>query len=891
MPTEDVIARLGTSHEGLSPQEASSRLERFGPNELESGERALPIVILLHQVRSPLIYILLVAAVVAFLLGKYIDVAFILVVVVLNSIVGFVQEYKAEQSLRALAQMTAPRARVLRDGREREIDAREVVPGDVVLLESGVKVPADLRLFRALELQVDESTLTGESLPVTKQTREIEYPNVPLGDRTNLAFLGTNVARGRGAGIVVGTGMATAFGNISARMREVGEVESPLQQRLGRFATLIALVVLGVTAVVFALGLLTGESLADILLTAVATAVAAVPEGLPVTITVALAVGVNRMARRQAIIRKLPSVETLGSCTTICSDKTGTLTKNEMTVRKVHTAGRVYEVAGSGYAPEGEISLDGRRAGLTDDRALALTLRIGLLCNESSVYMEDERYRAEGDPTEAALVVVALKGGLDKEMEEEAYRLIDEIPFESDRQYMATLHEHDGRRLVFVKGAPERVLGMCESAYVESTAILDRNAVVEQNQRLAAEGLRVLAMAYQDVGLDVEQIDHHDVEHGLVFAGLQGLLDPPREEAVEAVTKCKRAGMRVVMITGDHKLTAKAVADRMGISVDGGAEAIDGTTLEHMSDEDLFERVEEVSVYARAAPDHKLRVVRQLRRRGEVVAVTGDGVNDAPALKQADIGVAMGITGTDVAKEASDMVLADDNFATIYAAVEEGRIVFDNIRKVIMFLIPTGLGLVLTIIVSIAIRLPLPFLPAQVLWINLVTNGLQDVAMAFEPGEKDIGLRPPRDPREGMLTRLMIERTVLVGIVLLLGTLFTFTWQLTSGADLGYARTVAVTTMVLFQNFHIFNSRSFTRPFYTMNPFSNRFLLASIVAALGLQITALYWGPLQFILSIHPLALGEWLVIVPVAATVLLAVEVDKAVRRWLRRRQERLRS
>ena len=880
LTVEDAMARLGTSMEGLSTQEASRRLERFGPNELEAGERALPIVILLRQVRSPLIYILLVAAVATFFLEKYVDTAFILVVVALNSVVGFVQEYKAEQSLRALAEMAAPRARVLRDGREREIAAREVVPGDVVLLESGVKVAADLRLFRALDLQADESILTGESLPVVKQTKAIQDPNAPLGDRTNLAFMGTSIVRGRGAGVVVATGMETVFGHISARVREVGEVASPLQRRLERFARFIALAVLGVTAVVLALGLLTGEGLAEVFLTAVATAVATVPEGLPVTITVALAVGVSRMAARRAIIRKLPSVETLGSCTTICSDKTGTLTRNEMTVRKIYAAGRVYEVSGAGYAPQGEIWLNGRRADLAEDRALALTLRVGLLCNESSVYVEDGRYRADGDPTEAALIVAAMKGGLDKEMEEEAFRLVDEVPFESDRQYMATLHDHAGQRIIFVKGAPERVLRMCESAYGENGKPLDSEAIMEQSQRFAAEGLRVLAMAYRSVGPDVEQIDYHDIEHRLAFVGLQGLLDPPREEAIEAVEKCKLAGIRVVMITGDHRITAKAIAERMGITSGREADVVDGTALEAMDDEELFARVKQASVYARAAPEHKLRIVRQLRRWGEVVAVTGDGVNDAPALKQADIGVAMGIVGTDVAKEAADMVLADDNFATIYAAVEEGRIVFDNIRKVIIFLIPTGLGLVLTIIASIALGLPLPFLPAQVLWINLVTNGLQDVAMAFEPGEKDVGRRKPRDPREGVLTRVMIERTVLVGIVLLVGTLLTFVWQLRTGAGVDYARTVAMTTMVLFQNFHIFNSRSFTRPFYTLNPLSNRFLLLSIAAALGLHVLALYWQPLQFVLATHPLAVDDWLGLLPVAASVLLAVEVEKAVRR-----------
>ena len=874
------MSALGTGREGLSQDEATARLKRFGPNELVAGERALPLLILLRQVRSPLIYILLGAALVTILLGDYIDTAVILAVVVLNSVVGFTQEYKAEQSLRALAKVAAPKARVLRGDEEREIAAREVVPGDIVLLESGVRVPADLRLFRVIELTADESILTGESLPVTKRIDPIPDPNAPLGDQANMAFMGTDVVRGRGAGVVVATGMRTVLGSISAQVRRVGETRSPLLDRLNRFAWLIVYLVLAVTALVFALGLLTGESLGMVFLTAVATAVATVPEGLPVTITVALAVGVWRMAQRRAIIRKLPAVETLGSCTTICSDKTGTLTTNEMTVSRILSGGRVYDVTGVGYEPVGSILLDGRPASLAKHPPLELALRIGLLCNESSVYRENGRYRPDGDPTEVALVVAAMKAGMLEERERQAYPLLDEIPFESERQYMATLHAHNAEKLIFVKGAPERVLDMCDRVHVGSTAVLARQALLEESYRLAAEGLRVLAMAYKPVSPEASEVDHHDLESGLVFVGMQGMLDPPRAEAIAAVEACKRAFIRVVMITGDHRVTARAIASQMGIGANADSEVIDGRQLEAMSDAELSEKVRYVSVYARASPEHKLRIVREIRRQGEVVAVTGDGVNDAPALKQADIGVAMGIVGTDVAKEAADMVLADDNFATIYAAVEEGRVVFDNIRKVILFLIPTGLGLVLTVIASILLGLPLPFLPAQAIWINLATNGLQDVAMAFEPAEEDVGRRRPRDPREGIFTRLMAERTVLVGLVLAAGTLATFTWQLSAHGNLQEARTVAMTTMVLFQNFHIFNSRSFTRSFFRISPLSNRFLFLTIVGALCLHVLALHWGPLQFVLRTEPVSLETWLVMIPVAATVLVVVELDKAIRR-----------
>ncbi|MDI7275033.1 MAG: HAD-IC family P-type ATPase [Anaerolineae bacterium] len=895
---EDVYIRLQTGDEGLSAEEAERRLQTFGPNRLAAERGIRPLQILLEQLQSPLIYILIAASAVTVFLGDLVDTAVILAVVVLNTVLGFIQEYKAEQALQALTRLAAPQARVVREGREQEIAAAELVPGDLVLLEAGARVPADLRLIRAFELQVDESALTGESVPVPKDGRPIPEADVPLADRRNMAYLGTVVVRGRGAALAVATGMQTAFGRISAQVRGVERVRTPLQARLDQFARMVAIGVLGVTALVFVLGLTTSEALVDILLTAVATAVATVPEGLPVTITVALAVGVSRMARRMAIIRKLAAVETLGSCTVVCSDKTGTLTRNEMTVTRIDAGGQEYQVTGAGYAPAGEVTFEGRPVSVDEAPALELTLRTGLLANESSVIEEEGEYRVRGDPTEAALIVAARKAGLLPEHEREAYPLLDEIPFESERRYMATLHEHEGRRLVFVKGAPERIVAMSETAVMAAapqlepagrrpaaagaaTAPLDRQAIVERSSAFAAEGLRVLAMAWKEVPPGTAELDHREVESGLTLAGLQAMIDPPRPEAIEAVASAQAAGIRAVMITGDHRVTGEAIARQMGIVREPGDQVVEGSELEAMDDAALYARVRQIAVFARAAPEHKLRVVQQLRAHGEVVAVTGDGVNDAPALKQADIGVAMGVTGTDVAKEAADMVLADDNFATIYAAVEEGRVVFDNIRKVIIFLIPTGVGLVLTILASIALRLPLPFLPAQVIWINLVTNGLQDVAMAFEPPEEDVGRRPPRDPEEGVLTPLMVWRTVLVGLILLVGTLGVFTWQLRGDPDLTRARTMALTTMVLFQNFHVFNSRSFTRSALRMDPFSNRVLFASIVGALGLQVLAIYWGPLQFVLRTEPLTLQEWLTVIPVAASALVAVEIEKAIRRW----------
>jgi Ca2+-transporting ATPase len=884
----EAFSQLNTSAEGLSQVQVVEKRREFGPNELVAKEQAVPLVILLHQLQSPLIYLLIAAAILTLVLGKYIDTAVILAVVVLNSVLGFFQEYKAEQSLRALAQFTTPLARVVREGIEMEIPARELVPGDIVLLTSGFRVPADLRLVRTIELKVDEAILTGESLPVTKNTEVVCDLEAPVGDRLCMAFMGSMVVSGRGAGVVVSTGISTEFGQIFDQVRQVGETKSPLQTRMEGFSLQIAYLALAVTALMLVLGIIVGEPLVNLLVTAVATVVAAIPEGLPVTITIALAVGVQRMARRQAIIRKLPVVETLGSCTVICSDKTGTLTRNEMTVTRLAVGGAIFEVSGAGYSPRGEISLGGVPVRLPDHPALELGLRIGLLCNESNVYAQDGKYQVDGDPTEAALIVAAQKGGLREELERETYVQTAEIPFESERQYMATLHRTDsGKQLIFAKGAPEKILGMSQDRLNQdgSTGPLDNEALLAQARDLASSGLRVLALGFASAPASMKELDHHDLEGKLTLVGFQAMIDPPRPEAIEAIANCQRAGIRVAMVTGDHRITAEAISKQMGILSPDRTGSLEGRDVEGMSDEELAKKVGGVSVFARAAPEHKLRVVQQLRRQGEVVAVTGDGVNDAPALKQADIGIAMGITGTDVAKESADMVLVDDNFASIFAAVEEGRVVFANIRKVVIFLLPTGLGMVLTMIAAIVLRLPLPYLPAQAIWINLVTNGLQDVSMAFEPAEGDVTRQKPRSPREGILTRLMIERTAIVGLVLLAGTLGLFWWHLNAGFTLEYARTVAMTTMVLFQNFHVFNSRSLHKSAFSMSPFSNRLLFVSIIAALSIHVVSLYWGPLQFVLRGEPLSLETWGQMIPVAMSVVVVVEVEKALRRWLSER------
>ncbi len=884
LSVREVLQKLGTSESGLTAEEAKKRLDRYGPNKLAEEEKISRFKILLHQFTSPLIYILLIAGVVTILLKEYIDSGVIFAVVILNAIIGYIQEYKAEESVRALKKMVVPKARVIRDGKEREINSEELVPGDIVLLASGTKVPADLRLLHAIELKIEEAMLTGESLPSEKSTHAIKEENLTPGDQKNIAFMGTVVVSGRAKAVVVATAEDTILGRIAKDVREVGIVKAPLQEKIHNFAKAIGLIVLGASTMLFFIGLLTGESAKDMFMTAVAASVATIPEGLPIVVTIAMAVGVARMARQNAIIRKLPAVETLGSTTVIGTDKTGTLTKNEMTVKTIYDGLHLYEVEGSGYEPKGNILFEGLPVESKEKRHLIDLLRIGLLCNESDIYEEEGQYKIDGDPTEGALIVSAMKGGLNPEEERERYPQIAIIPFESERGYMATLHRHRGKKLVFVKGAPERVIEMCRiDAHGNE---VNKKEILHTASLLAKQGMRVLAFAYKEVHEDIEELTCKDVERcdamsGLIFTGLQGMIDPPRPEAIEAIDGCKKAGIRVVMITGDHPQTAVAIAKKLKIAGDD-SDVITGKEIEGMTDEELFEAVKRVNVFSRVSPQHKLRITEQLKRHGHIVAVTGDGVNDAPALKSAHIGVAMGRTGTDVAKEASDMVLTDDNFASIFNAVKEGRIVFDNIRKVTFFLIPTGVAAILSILGTIILGVPIPYVPAQLLWINLVTNGLQDVALAFEPGEKGIINRPPRDPKEGIMSRLLIERTVIVGLLISAGVVFNFITSLEAGDSIQKARTVAVTTMVFFQFFQAWNSRSEYESVFHISPMSNPFLFFSMIAAFLAQLSVIYVPALQWVFRTEPISMNEWLQILIVSATVILVVEIDK----WMRRKK-----
>jgi magnesium-transporting ATPase (P-type) len=878
----DEAARLleASLDTGLTEAEAAARLERYGPNVIEAERERPWLALLLHQFRDPLIYILVTAAVVTLVLREFIDAGVIIAVILLNATIGFLQELRAQKAVRALASMTAPKALALREGTVVELESRVLVPGDIVVLASGAAVPADVRLTVSRGLEVDESALTGESLPVRKHVRALDGEDLVAGDQLNMAFAGTIVRSGRGRGLVVCTGAATELGRIATAVREVTETATPLQHKIERLGRAVGVIVAGLAGVVVLIGLFHGRDALDIFMTAVATAVATVPEGLPIVITVTLAVGVRRMAARNAIVRSLPAVETLGSTTVIGSDKTGTLTQNEMTVRAIVAGGRSYELSGVGYTAHGEILRAGRPVAVATEPALAATLVSGVLANEAGSLERS----AQSDPTELALLAAAAKGGIEAETERARHAELDILPFEPEYRFMATLNaEPDGGSLVHVKGAPEVVVARCtrELADDGTERPFARGAAEDAAAVLAARGLRVLAVARgpsPPAGLSVDSIGD------LVFLGLQGMEDPVRPDAPAAVGAARAAGVRVLMLTGDHARTAGAIGRQLGLA-DEATAVIEGRELEGMSDADLDAALAAgSSVFARVAPEHKLRIVMRLRRHGEIVAVTGDGVNDAPALRAAHLGVAMGASGTDVAREASDLVLADDNFATITAAIEEGRIVFANIRKVTFFLLSTGVGMVLTILAALVLDWPLPALAAQILWINLVTNGLQDVALAFEPGEPGLLRRPPRHPREGILSAMLLRRLGLVGALLAAGTLFTFHRVLESTGDLDLARTAAVTQMVIYQFFHVFNCRSLDRSIARVPLFSNRFLFVSLVAALLAHLAALYWAPLQTVFRTVPLGGDDWLWIIAIAAPVILGGELDK----WWNRRRGR---
>ncbi|HEY41249.1 MAG TPA: HAD-IC family P-type ATPase, partial [Dehalococcoidia bacterium] len=820
---DEVLQTLDSRPAGLSSAEATTRLRQYGPNQLEGRKKVPAVVVFLRQFLSPLIYVLLAATVISFVMDSFIDAIVILVVLLLNAVIGYVQETRAERAMEALIQMAAPRANVQRDGKVEVLPARQIVPGDILLLETGEKVPADARLLEVSNLKVNEATLTGESMPVEKSTEPVGE-NVPVAERKNLVYMGTIITYGRARAVVVSTGMSTEIGRIASAIQEVRPEKTPLQKSIGKLSQYLVVLFLGICVLLVVVGLAKGLEWLEVFLLAVAAAVSAIPEGLPAVVTIVLAIGMRVMARRNAIIRKLVAVETLGSATVICSDKTGTLTVNEMTVNRIYADGQWIEVSGEGYHPQGEFRRGGQVLDPKGETPLTLLLWIGALCNDSLLVEEEEDWNIFGDPTEGALVVAAAKAGLDKEKMEKSFPRLDEIPFQSEKQYMVTLHPQGGGRVAYVKGAVEKLLPMSNRLLKGDGPVPlieeDTRAITEANEAMAGEAMRVMAFAYADLPAGIDDVQDEHVRHDMVFVGLAGMSDPPRDEAKEAVKLCQQAGVRVVMITGDNRTTAESVARQLELP---SGEVVTGVELQEMSDDELLRRVEQISVFARIEPLHKLRIVNALKERGHIVAMTGDGVNDAPALKTADIGVAMGITGTDVAKEASDMILADDNFASVVSAVEEGRAIFNRLRNVLFFFLATNLGELFALILSVLFIGQAPLIAVQILWVNLVTDTAGGIPLGFEPTFGDELKQPPRNPKVGLVFPGMLLRVVLASLFIGVGTYLVFDWAYTR-TTLEEARTIAFCTMVTFQWFQAFNARSDEYTSFRLGFFRNRWL-------------------------------------------------------------------
>ncbi len=882
---EEVFHTLQTGHDGLSAEEARRRLGELGPNELRREAAVSPVVLFLHQFKEFLIVILLIAVAVSALLGEVLDATVIFAIVVLSALLGFVQEYRASRALEALERMAAPTADVVRDGQEQKIPARDIVPGDIILLAVGDRVPADGRIVEAYNFKVDESAFTGESEPVEKQANSLPY-ELPLAERTNAVYAGTVIIHGRGVAAVVATGMQTEFGKIAHLVQAEDGRHTPLEQRMEEIGQRLGAGALAVVAVVVGAGLWRGEPLFAMFLWGVSLAVAAVPEALPAVVTGALTIGVQRMVRRNAIVRRLPAVETLGSVTAICSDKTGTLTKNQMTVRHLWLGEQEIEVTGIGYTLEGKLLSEDRPT----DRSLdvALLARVAVLCNDAHL-LRDEKgsHYILGDPTEGALIVLAAKTGFEPEPLRIDFPRVEEIPFSSVRKCMTTIHQTpEGMGLVCTKGAPEVILHRCARYLAQGKAVSltpdVRQRIIAANEAMAGQALRVLGLAYRELPTPWVEATEEVVERDLIFLGLAGMVDPPREEVKTAIAVAGQAGVRTVMITGDHKLTAVAVARELGLLEDGNL-ALSGADLDRLDDSELSSVAERITVYARTSPEHKLRLVSALQRKGQVVAMTGDGINDAAALRRADIGVAMGIAGTDVTKEAADMVLADDNYATIVAAIEEGRVIYDNIRKFIRYLLSTNSGEILTMFVAVLAGLPVPLLAIQILWINLVTDGLPALTLGVEPAEPGLMRRPPRHPRESVFARGLWQHIIWVGVFMAAGTLGVMVWGL-ANYPLDTTRTMVFLVLASFQMFHVMAIRAEQESVFTIGLLSNAYLVGAVALTFALQLAVTYLPPLQASFYTKPLDALQLGVCLGVASLLFWAVEAEK----WLLRRSAR---
>ena len=874
---DEVTLKLETDPgEGLSREEAQRRLEAYGPNELSAAGSVSPWSVLLTQFKNVLIIILLIATAISASLGHETEAIVITVIVLFAVILGFVQEYRAERSMEALREMAAPEAHVIRDGREGRIPAREVVPGDLVLLNAGNRVPADIRLVEAVNLRMEESVLTGESVPTAKETEPSDAPDLEPAERRNMVYAGTTVAYGRGRGIVTATAMETEFGRIARMVSTVEVRRTPLQENLDRLGRILAWAAGGIVAIIVVLGLARGQPPVEMLLFGIALAVAAVPEALPAVVTISLAIGVRRMVRRNVLIRRLPAVETLGSTSVVFTDKTGTLTRDEMTVRAVHAAGKTWKIIGEGYDPEGAFLIDGEEA--VPSETLAALLRGAALASDARLEKDAEgRWELKGDPTEGALVVAAAKAGMDKEALDEAFPRVDEVPFSSESKRMTTLHETPQGTVAFAKGAPEVILGSCTGMDKGGERVdLDdeaREDLLRRAREMAEDALRVLAIAYKPGA------DRENAEQEMTFLGLVGMIDPPRSEAADAVRICRAAGIRVRMITGDHPITARAVAAEVNIL--GEKDVLTGAELEGMTADRLAAEAESREVYARVSPAHKLRVVKALQEKGEVVAMTGDGVNDAPALRKADIGVAMGIAGTDVSREAADMTLLDDNFASIVAAVEEGRGIFENIRKYLMYLISSNIGEILLMAGAVLSGLPLPLSAVQILYVNLATDGLPALALSVDPPAADLMRRPPRDPRTGIFTSPVVFLILLGGVWSAAVNLVAFAAMLHRGFPVEMAMSVIFVSLVLIEFLKAYNFRS-DRESVFRRPFANRWLNLAILWEVALLFLVMTLPFLRTAFGMHILTPEDWFIPVALAVTVIPVLETGK----WIIRRR-----
>jgi len=892
LSVSEVVESLNSGIQGLTGEEAERRLAQFGPNELVEKEKTRPWMIFLGQFKNFLIIILLVAAAVSGVLaltgeGDIWDPILIVIIVLFAAGLGFVQEYRSEKAMEALKQMTAPTATVIRDGEEEEISARDLVLGDIILLQTGDRIPADSRLTEAVNLKIDEAPLTGESTPVGKKTEAIPG-DAPVADRKNMAYMGTTVVYGRGRALVTATGMATEFGKIAGMLQEVKPPPTPLQVSLDKIGKILGIACLAICAVVAGVGIIVGmfSHILEAFIWGVSLAVAAVPEALPAVTTICLALGVQRMVKRNALLRRLPAVETLGCTTFICSDKTGTLTQNEMTVRKIYVDGKIIDVSGVGYEPKGGFYINDSSLNPKDEPDLLRLLTTAMLCNDSHLIETNGIWQVRGDPTEGALVVVAAKAGIKEE--ELTVPRIAEVPFSSERKRMTTIHDTSQGVVAYSKGAPEVILDSCTRIYSErierELTEQDRKRILQVNQEMAAGALRVLGQAYKSLpGKELGSEVVEGAEEEMVWLGLVGMIDPPREEVKGAVALCKQAGIESVMITGDHKLTAEAIAKELGMLGENDM-ALSGSEVDEMKRKKLRDAVEKIKVYARVSPAHKMRIVKTLQKKGHVVAMTGDGVNDAPALKQADIGVAMGIAGTDVSKEAGAMILTDDNFASIVAAVEEGRNIFANIRKYLLYLLSCNIGEVLLMLIAFVIGTAtglykiVPLIALQILVVNLVTDGLPALALAVESGEPGIMRRPPRDPKRSIFDKPMVNYLLGIGFWTMLASLGVFLWALNSGRSPVEAQCLCFVTLVSVELFNCFNCRSERLSLFRMNPLGNKWLLAAVALSWAIAVAIVYLPFFQGPFHTYPMSLQDWGIVLLAGLSVLIPVEITKLI-------------